>query len=119
VSNQVYAGIGLDLLDRGGYTYESLTKLALEAALGSGFASPEQVVKLLYSNVLGVAPTVAQEAPFVELLRDGQRKGEYGAAVMSLGVLAAEFNAASTANIDLVGLAEKGLGYIPTVPFSM
>jgi len=119
VSNQVYAGIGLDLLDRGGYTYESLTKLALEVALGSGFASPEQVVKLLYSNVLGVAPTVAQEAPFVELLRDGQRKGEYGAAVMSLGVLAAEFNAASTANIDLVGLAEKGLGYIPTVPFSM
>jgi len=69
--------------------------------------------------VLGVDPTEAEAAPFVGLLRDGQRKGEYDAAVMSLGVLAAEFNAASTANIDLVGLAEKGLGYIPTVSFSM
>jgi hypothetical protein len=121
VNNKVYAGIGLDLLDRGGYSYQSLMKLALEAALGSGFASPEQVVKLLYSNVLGTNPTESEAASFVELLRDGQRKGksEYDAAVASLGVLAADFNAASTDNIDLVGLAEKGLGYIPAVSFNM
>jgi len=119
VNNKVYAGIGLDLLDRGGYSYQSLMQLALEVALGSNFPIPEQVVKLLYFNVRGVDPLEGEAAPFVELLRDGQRKGEYGAAVARLGVLAAEFNAASTDNIDLVGLAEKGLGYIPAVPIIM
>ncbi|NDC85682.1 MAG: hypothetical protein EB088_08695 [Betaproteobacteria bacterium] len=105
------------MLDRDGYRYDSLMKLAIEVALGGAFQSPEQVVKLLYVNVLGVVPSSSEAAPFIELLVDGQRRGQYSDAVASLGMLAADYNAASTANINLVGLSETGLSYTPVSSF--
>ncbi|NDG81067.1 MAG: calcium-binding protein [Betaproteobacteria bacterium] len=117
LNNMNYAGIGLQLLDRDGYRYDSLMKLAIEVALGGAFQSPEQVVKLLYVNVLGVVPSSSEAAPFIELLVDGQRRGQYSDAVASLGMLAADYNAASTANINLVGLSETGLSYTPVSSF--
>lgn len=113
VNNEVYAGIGLDLLDRGGYNYESLMKLALEVALGGDFGSPEKVVDRLYTNVVGTRPSDEEAAPFVAMLREGEGRGEYAAAAARLGVFAAEFNADATDNIDLVGLADTGLRYVP------
>ncbi len=103
VSNEGYAGIGLDLVDAGA-SYESLVQLALEARLGSG-ASNADVVTLLYTNVIGVAPDAGSLAYYTGLL-DG---GTYTRA--SLGVLAAD-STYNTDNIDLTGLAETGLEYL-------
>lgn len=113
VGNEVYAGIGLDLLDRGGFNSESLMGLAIEAALGSGFRSPDKVVDLLYANVMGMLPAPGEAAPFVAMLREGDRSEDYVDVVARFGVLAAEFNATATDNIDLVGLADTGLLYVP------
>jgi Ca2+-binding RTX toxin-like protein len=82
VHNVQYVGIGLQQLDQG-TTYEALMQLALDARLGPD-ASHKAVVDLLYTNVIGVAPTPAQEAPFVALLDSGQ----YSPA--TLGILAAQ-----------------------------
>lgn len=103
VSNEVYAGIGLDFSD-GGMTYEALMQLALDARLGPG-ASHAAVVDLLYTNVVGGPPS-AQDAQYFTGLLDS---GAYTTA--SLGVLAAEtsFNAD---NINLTGLAQTGLDYL-------
>ena len=103
VGNREYAGIGIDYAD-GGMTYESLMQLALDARLGAGAAHAD-VVTLLYTNVVGVAPDEASLALYTGLLDDGS----YTQA--SLGVLAAEttFN---TDNIDLTGLAETGIEFL-------
>jgi Ca2+-binding RTX toxin-like protein len=70
VQNAHYVGIGLQQLDQG-TTYEALMQLALDARLGAN-ASHKAVVDLLYTNVIGVAPTAAQDAPFIALLDSGQ-----------------------------------------------
>ena len=82
VQNAHFVGVGLQLLSQG-TTYEALMQLALDAELGAN-ASHKAVVDLLYTNVIGVAPTAAQEAPFVALLDSGQ----YTPA--TLGILAAQ-----------------------------
>jgi hypothetical protein len=104
VTNKEYAGIGLHYLD-GGWSYEQLMALAIDAALGAN-ASHENIVNHLYTNVVGVAPTEAEAKPFVDMLVGGSySKG-------SLGVLAAE-TPLNASNIDFVGLTENGLEYTP------
>ena len=104
VSDEVYAGIGLYYLD-GGTSVEGLMQLAIEARLGAG-ASHRAIVDLLYTNVIGSAPSNEEAAEFVGLL-DSQ-----AFTVAGLGVYAADtdFN---QLNIDLVGLAQTGLQYVP------
>ncbi len=104
VANKEYAGIGLQLLD-GGMSYPALMQAALGAKLGAGFSNTA-VVNLLYTNVVGSAPGAADLAFYVGLLNNGT----YTAA--SLGVLAAD-TALNTDNINLVGLANSGLEYLP------
>lgn len=104
VSNKTYVGIGLDLLDNG-TSYETLMGMALEVALGAGF-SHGQAVDLLYANVVGVNPSAEERALYVGLL-DRQ---EYSPA--SLGVMAADTDL-NQINIDLVGISQVGLGYLP------
>ena len=103
VANREYAGVGLQLLD-GGMSYEALIQLALNFKLGPG-ATNTQVVDLLYTNVVGVAPPPADEAFYVGLLND------HSFTQASLGVLAADTDL-NKAHIDLVGLAHTGLPYI-------
>lgn len=103
VSNKEYAGIGLGLLD-GGMNYADLMKLAIDAKLGGG-ASNEAVVNLLYTNVVGVAPTTGDRDYFVNLLKDGTYT------VASIGVMAAD-TSLNTDHINLVGLAATGLEYV-------
>lgn len=100
VGNQTYVGIGLGLVD-GGMGYAALSALAINAA---GASSPEQVVNLLWSNIVGSAPSAEQAQPFVAMLNSGTTAGD-------LGVLAAdtEFN---QTNINLTGLALTGLEYV-------
>ncbi|NDD11572.1 MAG: hypothetical protein EB072_02740 [Betaproteobacteria bacterium] len=54
VSNPEYVGIGLDLLDSKGYSYQKLLLNAIDTKLGPG-ASPERIIDLLYTNVVGSA----------------------------------------------------------------
>lgn len=104
LSNETYVGIGLQLLDTG-TSYQDLMQLALNAKLGVSVNDPTQVVSLLYSNIVGVAPDQANLNYFVGLLNSHQ----YTTA--SLGVMAAD-TSLNTANIDLIGLAQTGIYYV-------
>ncbi|MDB5872770.1 MAG: hypothetical protein JWQ07_2212 [Ramlibacter sp.] len=99
VSNQAYAGIGISLRDAG-MGYADLGALAVAATGSSSF---EDVVQLLWGNVVGTSIPAAEKSHFVGLLEGG----------MSVGVLTAM--AADTSfnisNVDLVGLARTGLAY--------
>ncbi|HSH90655.1 MAG TPA: calcium-binding protein [Ramlibacter sp.] len=104
VDNEIYVGIGLNLLDGGSLTYEQLMPLAIDVALG-GPASNGAVVDLLYFNLIGAPPDAAAHDLFTGMLDRGELT--QGA----LGVAAANtyFN---TDNINLTGLAAAGLEYV-------
>ena len=104
VSNQTYAGIGLNLLDDG-ISYEALMQFAINSALGTEGTNHAQVVELIYENVVGVAPSAAEKAFYVELLDSGVHT------VPSIGIMAAE-TVLNQENIDLVGLSQAGLAYL-------
>jgi hypothetical protein len=101
VGNKAFVGIGLSLLDAG-WTYDRLGALALEAA---GAQTNDQIVTLLWTNVIGSKPSIADKAPFIALLENGMTSG-------ALVQLAADtiFN---TTNINLVGLSQTGLEFNP------
>jgi hypothetical protein len=101
LNNKNYVGIGLHFLDTG-WSYDNLAALALDAA---GAKTNDQVVSLLWSNVIGTKPTAADKQPFIALLENGMSAG-------ALAHLAADsiFN---TININLVGLAQTGIEYLP------
>lgn len=104
VGNLTYAGIGLKYLDSG-MSYASLMALALNEALGPGFSNAAEVT-LLYRNLVGVAPSAAQLASWTDAMAAGQYTQT------SLALFAAD-NGINLANINLVGLAQTGLDYLP------
>ena len=99
--NKNYVGIGLSFLDSG-WTYDNLAALALDAA---GAKTNDQIVSLLWTNVIGSKPTAADKAPFIALLENGMTAG-------ALAHLAAD-TSFNTTNINLVGLAHTGIEFIP------
>ncbi len=99
-----YVGIGLSFLDRG-TSYESLMQLAMNARLGAT-ATHAQVVTLLYTNVVGVPPPAADLAFYTGLLDNRTHTPA------TLGMLAADTDL-NLQNIDLVGLANTGIPFIP------
>jgi len=101
LSNKNYVGIGLSFLDSG-WTYDNLAGVALEAA---GAKTNDQIVSLLWTNVIGTKPTAADKQPFIALLENGMTAG-------ALAHLAAD-TSLNTVNINLVGLAQTGIEYIP------
>ena len=101
LSNKNYVGIGLNFLDTG-WTYDNLAGLALDAA---GAKTNDQIVSLLWTNVIGTKPTAADKQPFIALLENGMSAG-------ALAHLAAD-TSFNTTNINLVGLAQTGIEYIP------
>jgi len=101
LSNKNYVGIGLNFLDTG-WTYDNLAGLALDAA---GAKTNDQIVSLLWTNVIGTKPTAADKQPFIALLDNGISAG-------ALAHLAAD-TSFNTTNINLVGLAQTGIEYIP------
>ena len=105
VANAGYAGIGLYFLDTLGYSLEQLVQVAISAKLGSS-PTHAAVVNLLYANVVGYSPDGATRNAFVGML---DRKEH---SVASLGVFAAETEL-NKSNINLVGLSNKGLEYLP------
>lgn len=103
VSNKYFVGIGLSILDAG-WTYDALSGLALDAA---GAKTNDQIVSLLWTNVIGTKPTAADKQPFIALLENGMSAG-------ALAHLAAD-TSFNTTNINLVGLVQTGIEYIPVV----
>lgn len=103
VANREYAGIGLRLMD-GGMGYQDLMALAIEHRLGRA-ANHAEIVALLYTNVVGSAPSAGVLAGYVELLDSGMHTRS------SLGVLAAD-TSINADNIGLAGLAGAGLHYL-------
>jgi hypothetical protein len=103
ISNKKYVGIGLHFLDAG-WTYDNLAGLALDAA---GAKTNDQIVSLLWTNAIGTKPTAADKQPYIALLENGMTAG-------ALAHLAADTSFNST-NINLVGLAQTGIEYIPVV----
>jgi hypothetical protein len=101
ISNKNYVGIGLSFLDAG-WSYDNLAVLALDAA---GAKTNDQIVSLLWTNVIGTKPTAADKQPFIALLENGMSAG-------ALAHLAAD-TSFNTSNINLVGLAQTGIEYIP------
>ena len=102
IHNKEYVGIGLSLVDSGMYSYHRLATLAVEM---SGKSSPADVVTLLWTNLVGSTPSAAEAAPYIAMLDEGWGVG-------TLAMLAAE-HPLNLANIDLAGLAQTGLEYIP------
>jgi subtilisin-like proprotein convertase family protein len=110
LSSKDYVGIGLGLLDSG------MTELALiDLAVGTGVflslagtRSNADFVRLVYKNVVGVAPGDADLKYYTQLLDSGQ----YTQA--ALGQLACDTDLAAQ-QINLAGLALHGLDYLPTV----
>ena len=104
VSNKIYAGIGLNLLDKN-FAYEQLMGLALDAKLGAGYGHA-QLVNLLYQNLLHTNADTGAVAYWSALLD----QGTYTHA--SLAVMAAELDL-NKSNINLVGLMQTGLDFTP------
>ena len=104
VKNPFFVGIGIEYLDNRGHDYESLLGVAISAKLG---ATPtnKQVVDLLFTNVIGVAPSPDQAAPFVKMLDDKSYS------VTALAKMAADTPFNMTA-VNLTGLASTGLAYL-------
>lgn len=100
VANRQFVGAALKVLDSG-WSYDQLAT----AAVGiTGKSGPFEVVSMLWTNVLGTAPTAAQAAPIVALLEQGLSLGQ-------LTVLAADMPQ-NASNIDLVGLVQGGVEYL-------
>ena len=104
VNNPTYIGIGLRLFDAGA-SYVAVADLALHARLGAA-PTDADLVRQLYVNVVGSAPDAATTANFVGLITSGQFSQA------SLTAFAAD-HALNLARIDLAGIAQRGLEYLP------
>lgn len=101
VSNPTFVGIGLDYLDKG-MSYSDLGALALKAV---GANTNDSIVSTLWRNVVGFEANPDQKAPYVKMLDEGMKAGD-------LVVMAGDL-ALNTIKINLTGLAQSGLEYLP------
>lgn len=86
-----------------GISYEDLTGLAISV---SGATSNDALVATVWQNLFGIAPTAAEIAPFVALLDNGDfSQIEFTTIVADIDL--------NLINIDLAGLSQTGLEYIP------
>ncbi|MES3007952.1 MAG: hypothetical protein V4751_09300 [Pseudomonadota bacterium] len=102
LSNSKFVGLGLSMLDDG-MTPEVLMGLALDARLGSS-ASAGDFIDLLFNNIAGAKPSVADRDYFVGVIDSGAMSRS------QLGLLAAN-TVTNEENINLIGLSSTGLTY--------
>lgn len=95
--NASYVRVGLDLLEQGVSTDE-LIGLAFDAL---GVSSPAAIVDLLWTNIIGQAPTAEQAQPLVDLLN-----GEMTVTELTSFAMLTDLN---QAQINFVGLQETGI----------
>lgn len=108
LGEEAYVGIGMQLFDNG-TTYQDIVNLAIGTGLFeqlAGSRSNTDFCRLLWTNVVGSAPTANDIAPFVAQLNAGVfTQG-------SLGLLACQLEL-NTLSAELVGLASTGIEYTP------
>lgn len=110
LTNRSFVGIGLSLVDSG-MSEQELVGLAAGTdffAQVAGSHSNTDFVKLVYKNVVGIAPSASELTYYVGLLNDGTFTQA------SLGLLACELDLTKV-RIDLVGLGHSGIEYVPYV----
>lgn len=100
IGNKEYVKTGLSLLDSG-MSNETLAMAALDA---TGARIHDEVVMLLWHNLLGENPTQEEKQPYLQLLDSGE------ISVAALTIIAAD-NATNTNNINLVGLMQSGIEF--------
>lgn len=105
IHNRAYAGIGLHYLDQLGYSEDQLMALALDARLGARLSDPSEVVRLLYTNVVGSAPHAQALQDYVALLQSGQHTAT------SLAMMAAHTEL-NLARVGLLGAVSTPLEYV-------
>ncbi len=89
---------------------EAVAQLALNTDLyveRAGSRSNADFVRLVYENVVGVAPSAGEQAVYEGLLDRGDMTQA------QLAVFAAQ-TAENALNIDLVGLSNSGIEFIPS-----
>lgn len=102
VENPTFVGIVLHYLDSG-VSYEALLDLALGAILGANKTN-EAIAELVFTNLVGVAPTEA----VTKELAGYMDSGAYSQAGFARAISDLDLNAT---NINLVGLTDTGLQY--------
>jgi hypothetical protein len=107
VENPAFVGIVLYYVDSG-VSYEALLDLALNVLLGANKTN-EAVANLIYTNLVGEAPTDAAKAELASYMDSGA----YSQVAFTRAIADHELNAT---NIDLVGLSSTGLQYTEYVP---
>ncbi|MBL8362773.1 MAG: cadherin-like domain-containing protein [Rubrivivax sp.] len=108
LANKLFVGIGLQLFDAG-VSYAEVVRLALGTEVFrnlTGDGSNESLVNVLYRNVMGSAPSVADIQYFAGLIANGTYTRE------SLAVTACQFTL-NADSVDLVGLVATGIEYTP------
>lgn len=109
LTDTAFVGRWLAMLD-GGNSYAATVSAALNDAeftrLTGGSHSNTAVVQTLYRNVVGFLPSAADQAYFVGLITSG----EYTQS--SLALMAADVDV-NQAHVNLVGLAQTGLAFLP------
>lgn len=107
LSDKAIVGLGLKLLDQG-VSYADLVAMAVASpqfAALAGSHSNVDFVRAVFANVVGSAPSAAEQAYYVGLLD----RGEFTQASLALMACETSFN---LAQVDLVGLAATGLPYL-------
>lgn len=104
VHDKSLVGVSLGLFDAG-LSSDAVATVLIEASLGAA-VSDEAFVAKVYHNITGMAPSDADLAYYVGLLRSGVHTQA------SLALLAAETEA-NKVNIDLVGLSHSGVEFTP------
>ena len=103
-ANKTYIGMGLDILDNG-MSYEELMKAGIDIVFGSN-PSGASVVGVLYKNLVGSSAPQSVLDEYGGILDNGSMTAT------ELGIAVADHDLNAT-NIDLVGLAQTGVEYIP------
>ncbi len=91
---------GLDAVDSG-MSYENFAAITMQS---TGMQTNTEIVRALWTNVVGSAPTSDQEQPFISKLDSGEQS------VGELVMLAAE-TSLNQENINLIGLTSSGFEY--------
>lgn len=101
VSNEVYVGIGIRLL-QGGLSARQVIQIGIDFL---DLETDEQLVRSLWKNVVGSEALSSDVRPFLSMLESG--------VIDETGLVELAANSdINLANIDLVGLAQFGLEYI-------
>lgn len=93
-------GDGLDAIDSG-MSYENFAAITLQS---TGIQTNAEIVRTLWTNVVGSAPTANQEQPYIDMLDNGEQS------VGELVKYAAD-TLLNQQNINLIGLMNSGIEY--------